>query len=246
MKVAAVNCVKTNFKRQESYPVNSAFYKETNSNKNYDLMHIPYFAPVVSFSRRVSNQLEVNFEEKPFQILSIDIPRDVIKEGFEFYGSVNLQNIYEEPQEGYAFIKTHKNTENADCNVVQIRIKNKYFDDIGDLYAALRRDEDNKPFAHCALNNYANIYADNDLEDSKMQYKRVGTELYRVLEEYLKENNPEVEYLEACPINQGSKIFHRKMGFKYDKYDYNKGVTKYNGSAETNGYSLLCCIKPIK
>lgn len=248
MRVATINCLKTGFRSQASGCIDSTSSKSENSNKNYNMSHIPYFVPILSFCGSNNPEFKADLEENIVGFPSVDIPEDIMKEGFEFCGTVNLQDEEKKPQEGYVFIKKRKASKNEQESI-QLLITDNEFDDLGELCSHIKYDKNNRLYAYCDLNNYANVYNEsrcdvdspikkygNGKANTQKKFKRVGTELYRVLEEYLKENYPDAEYLEACPVRQGSKIFHEKIGFKYH---HTEDTTRYNGWDDSDERSFL-------
>lgn len=77
----------------------------------------------------------------------------------------------------------------------------------------------------CSIENYMNLHTAKPWEQKgKIKgYKGVGSRLYVALEDYLRENRPDIDELRVYVTNSGSWDFHTKQGFvgygdEYDTY----------------------------
>lgn len=205
------------------------------ASKTHGLESIPYFYPVVNFKGH--NTLSLNgIDSVPF-----DIPEEIISKGYKYYGNVRLMDEDGNSKRGYAFINDAEEPEAS--KHIKVLITDKEFDDLGAVFSTVTKNDSGEAYVYVdVINNYANTYNESrcvkispikgydscNRRPSK-SYKKVGTESYRVLEEYLKDNYPEIRYIEACPVREGSLKFHEKVGFVYDrshKVNMSQGTNK--------------------
>lgn len=267
MIISKINLAKTNYNQVKSSPKSSSEVNIISTlSVSTGVVSIPYSMPIINFTGK--NKSEVNFKGQEIKNIPSNIPVDITNKGYKFYRNVNLQDKEGNPKDGYSFM--NKGVVNYDDGtsrtIIEILITDKEFDDLGRLHFQTDKDEYGRKYIHGNVNNYANVYKESNCDenspikhyggsvktstgrkdikiDPNKQYKRVGTELYNVLEEYIKENEPDVEYMEVCPVRIGSEKFHQKIGFKYDRTET---YEVYNGWDDSDVRSYVYYRKYLK
>lgn len=258
MKISALNSFQLNTNNvSHKAKSHSSGITDTFSANTYKTASIPHFLPIIHFKSNTFNK-DLNGAQKGLGLNGLDpipakIPEEIEAKGYKYYGRVNLQDKDKNPASGHAFVSDESSSKAYKNGAVHVLITDEEFDDIGYVIAH-KCDR----YVSVAINNYANVYkevrCDYDSPIKKYHYsknrhgkedelyRKVGTELYRVLEEYLKEHHPEFSCMEACPVRGGSLEFHKKMGFRYS---HTETYETYNGW-DNPDVSFDYYIKPLR
>ncbi len=237
MKLAALNQAQLNTIRYKAKG-NSAPAVKVLSAKNCGIESVPYFVPVINFKGSLNENSNEICGINGTDPIPAQIPKEITEKGYQYYGKANLQDKDGNPASGHAFIFDEPPSKTPEDGIIHVLMTDEEFDDIGYIIADKREHN----HVSVAINNYANVYREYRCDyDSPIKgysysknrpkkedrlYKKVGTELYRVLEEYLKKHSPEIIFIEACPVRDGSLQFHKKLGFRYS---HSETREVYNG-----------------
>lgn len=226
MKIHGINTYQSQLKNPQIKSNNSINNSLSNKTEIAVNNLRPYYYPILNVGN--FNKSKITFGTNQIEIEPSNIPEEITNKGYKYLSNVKLQDKDGKPVLGYAFIKTQAKTEKHDYDLVYVLITDAGFDDVGSLSSKIEYDKLNNLYSTISYNNYANIYGEYRCDsDSPIkgygskahctkQYKRVGTELCRVYEEYIKEKYPDIKYIEACPVREGSRILLEKIGYKYD------------------------------
>lgn len=224
MKICRVNINQPQFKNSQiksnTPTVNASLALAQTENNSIS----PYYYPLLNMNSIKNSNISFRSAQS---IPPENIPSEITQLGFKYNCNVALSDKYGNPLTGYAFLCEKEYHGNQ---LISILITDEEFDDIGLLNAGIGYDEMQTRFASISYNNYANVYDESscdfnspikkygDKAECSKRYKRVGTELCRVFEEYVKESYPDVKYIEACPVRKGSILLLEKIGYQYSHH----------------------------
>ncbi len=223
MKICGINSSQSLFKNSQIRFKNSINNNLLTINQPKNNGISPHYYPLLNVNNIKKSQISFKGAQS---VPPANIPGEITEAGFNYHCNVTLLDKDGNPLTGYAFLGKGEAGENQ---IIHILITDEEFDDIGILKAGIGYDEAKTRYASISYNNYANIYEESscdfnspikkygDKTKCPKRYKRVGTELCRVFEEYVKENYPETKYIEACPVRRGSRLLLEKMGYSYDR-----------------------------